>query len=193
MTNTSAMASRTTSTSSRGACQRCSWPSSSSFIDSKVKATRTATPSATTKRSGPRLISSSQSRKTAKPLAMPNTPVSAQRQSEGQGGSVRPISSRTLDTVRVLGTGQHRGERLGQALQLRVAHGRGEAAEAGDRHQHAALHEAADQPLEARLLLGRGARAAVVGQLAIGRVHAEERAQAGHRAGDTRALEAGLE
>src|SRR5216684_6865275 len=88
---------------------------------------------------------------------------------------------------------QDRGERLGQALQLRVAHRRGEAAEPGDRHQHAALHEPADDPVQARLLLGRGARAAVVDQLAVGRVHAEERALAGDRAGHPRALEAGLE
>ena len=101
-------------------------------------------------------------------------------------------ASRCVSAGSALGR-QHRGERLDQALELRVAHRRREAAEAGDGQQHPGLHEPADDPAEPLGLLGRGAGAAVVGQLPVGRVQAEERAHAGDRAGHARALEAGLE
>jgi len=43
---------------------------------------------------------------------------------------------------------KHGGEGLDQALQLGVAHGRREAAEAGDRDEDAVLQESADELLE---------------------------------------------
>src|SRR5918996_3999680 len=88
---------------------------------------------------------------------------------------------------------QDGGERLHQRLQLGVPHRRRQTPQPGGRHQHAMLHQASHDADQTLALGGRGARAPIVGQLAVHRVEPEQRSQSGHAAPHAGALEAVVE
>src|SRR5215831_3269234 len=68
--------------------------------------------------------------------------------------------------------GERRREHLEEPFELRVAHRRREAAEAGGRDQHAVVEEEAHDPVEARGLRRLLSAAPVVRQRPVARVHA---------------------